>query len=83
MPTVFGYREHAVAGGLVSYGVDLRWCCRRGAYLAARIIRAIKPSDLPIEFPSSFWLTANVKNAKSLQLDLPSALLARADEVVE
>jgi len=83
VPTVFGYREHVVAGGLVSYGVDLRWCYRRGAHLAVKIIRGIKPSELPIEFPSSFWLAANVKTAKSLQLVLPSALLSRADEVVE
>jgi putative ABC transport system substrate-binding protein len=83
LPTVYGYREHVLSGGLVSYGVDLRWCYRRGAYFVDRILKGAKPGDLPIEFPTSFWLAANVRAAKSLGISLPTGLLTRADEVIE
>jgi ABC-type uncharacterized transport system substrate-binding protein len=73
LPTVYGYREHVITGGLVSYGVDLRWCYRRAAYFVTKILRGAAPSDLPIEFPTGFWLAAIV----------PPTLLARADEVIE
>jgi len=83
LPTVYGYREHVLAGGLVSYGVDLRWCYRRAAYFVDRIFKGTKPGDLPIEFPTSMWLAANVHAAKSLGIRLPIGLLGRADEVIE
>jgi len=83
LPTVFGYREHVITGGLVSYGVDLRWCYRRAAYFVTKILRGAAPSDLPIEFPTSFWLAANLQTAKALGLTVPPLLLARADEVIE
>jgi putative ABC transport system substrate-binding protein len=57
LPTVYGYREHVITGGLVSYGVDLRWCYRRAAYFVTKILRGTAPSDLPIEFPN--WLLAS------------------------
>jgi putative ABC transport system substrate-binding protein len=66
LPTVYGYREHVITGGLVSYGVDLRWCYRRAAYFVTKILRGTAPSDLPIEFPTGFWLAANLQTAKSL-----------------
>jgi putative tryptophan/tyrosine transport system substrate-binding protein len=83
LPTVYGYREHVITGGLVSYGVDLRWCYRRAAYFVTKILRGAAPSDLPIEFPTSFWLAANLQTAKSLGIIVPPTLLARADEVIE
>jgi len=83
LPTVYGYREHVITGGLVSYGVDLRWCYRRAAYFVTKILRGAAPSDLPIEFPTSFWLAANLQTAKALGLTVPPSLLARADEVIE
>jgi putative ABC transport system substrate-binding protein len=83
LPTVYGYREHVIPGGLVSYGVDLRWCFRRAAYFVAKILRGTAPGDLPIEFPTSFWLAANLKTAKALGVTIPPSLLARADEVIE
>jgi putative tryptophan/tyrosine transport system substrate-binding protein len=83
LPTVYGYRDHVVDGGLISYGVDLRWCFRRAAYFAVKILRGATPSDLPIEFPTSMWLAANQQTAKALGITIPPALLARADEVIE
>jgi putative tryptophan/tyrosine transport system substrate-binding protein len=83
LPTVYGYREHVMAGGLVSYGVDLRWCYRRAAYFVDKILHGTQPGDLPIEFPTRFPLSINVKTAKALGLTIPPTLLLRADEVIE
>lgn len=83
LPTVYGYRENVVAGGLVSYGVDLRWCYRHAAYFVERILRGTAPGNLPIEFPTAFWLAVNLKTAKALGTVVPASLLARADEVIE
>jgi putative ABC transport system substrate-binding protein len=83
LPTVFGYREHVIHGGLVSYGVDLRWCYRRVGYFVDKILRGVRPGDLPVEFPTGFWLAANLKTAKALGVTVPAGLLARADEVIE
>lgn len=83
LPTVFGYREHVIYGGLVSYGVDLRWCYRRAGYFVDKILRGARPGDLPIEFPSKLWLAVNLKTAKALDVAVPARLLARTDEVFE
>lgn len=83
LPTVFGYREHVIHGGLVSYGVDLRWCYRRAGYFVDKILKGAQPGDLPIEFPSKLWLAVNLKTAKALDVAIPAELLARADEVIE
>jgi putative tryptophan/tyrosine transport system substrate-binding protein len=83
LPTVHGYRENVIPGGLVSYGVDLRWCYRHAAYFVTKILRGTAPGDLPIEFPTSFWLAVNLKTAKALGVTIPPSLLARADEVIE
>ncbi|MDA9464113.1 ABC transporter substrate-binding protein [Bradyrhizobium sp. CCBAU 53415] len=83
LPTVFGYREHVTHGGLVSYGVDLRWCYRRAGYYVDKILRGVRPGDLPIEFPSKLWLAVNLKTAKALGVAVPAGLLARADEAIE
>jgi ABC-type uncharacterized transport system substrate-binding protein len=83
IPTVCGYREHVVDGGLVSYGVDLRWCFHRGAYFADKILKGAKPSDLPVEFPTKMVLSVNLKTASALGITVPPTLLWRADDVVE
>jgi putative ABC transport system substrate-binding protein len=83
LPTVYGYREHVVAGGLISYGVDLRWCFHRGAYFVDKILKGAKPADLPIEFPTKMVLSINLKTAKALGINVPPALLGLADEVIE
>ena len=80
---VNGYREHVEAGGLISYGANLDWCFHRTAYYVDRILKAAKPSDLPIEFPTNIQLVINLKTAKALGLTIPSSLLVRADEMIE
>jgi putative tryptophan/tyrosine transport system substrate-binding protein len=83
LPTVYGYREHVDDGGLISYGVDLRACFRRGAYYVQKILSGVVPSDLPVEFPTKLELVVNLKMAKALGLTVPDKLLALADEVIE
>jgi putative ABC transport system substrate-binding protein len=83
LPTVYGYREHVIAGGLISYGVDLRWCYHRSAYFVDKILHGAAPGDLPIEFPTQFPLSINLKAAKELGLTVPPSILSRADEVIE
>jgi len=83
LPTVFGYRENVVAGGLISYGVDLRWCFRRGAYFVDKILHGTPPGELPVEFPTKMMLSINLKTAKALDLTVAPSLLATADEVIE
>ncbi len=83
LATVYGYREHVAAGGLISYGVDLRWCFQRGAYFVDKILHGAAPGDLPVEFPTKVVLSVNLKTAKALGLTVPPSLLARADEVIE
>jgi len=83
LPTVFGYRVHVVAGGLISYGIDLHWCFYRAASFVHKILRGAQPADLPIEFPTKLVLAINLKTAKALDLTVPPTLLARADEVIE
>jgi putative ABC transport system substrate-binding protein len=83
LPTVYGYREHVEAGGLISYGVNLNSCFHRAAYYVDKILKGTKPGDLPVEFPTSIELVINLKAAKSLALQISPTLIARADEVIE
>jgi putative tryptophan/tyrosine transport system substrate-binding protein len=83
LPAIYGYREHVDDGGLISYGVDLRACFRRGAYFVHRILNGVAPGDLPVEFPTKLELVINLKTAKALGLDIPDKLVALADVVIE
>jgi putative ABC transport system substrate-binding protein len=83
LPTVYGYREHVIAGGLISYGVDLRWCFYRTASFVDKILHDTPPGDLPVEFPTNMVLAINLKTARALGLTVPPTLLARADEEIE
>ena len=83
LPTVCGYREHVLSGGLISYGVDLRWCFNRTAYFVDKILRGTPPGDLPVEFPSKLLLSINLKTARALDLTVSPALINFADEVIE
>jgi putative ABC transport system substrate-binding protein len=83
LPAVYGYREHVDDGGLISYGVDLRACFRRGAYYVHKILNGVAPGDLPIEFPTNLELVINLKTANALGLAVSPTLIARANEVIE
>ena len=83
LPAVYGYRFFAEVGGLLSYGPDLTDNFRRAATYADRILKGEKPSELPVEYPVRYYLTINLKTAKTLGLDVPAQLQQRADEVIE
>jgi ABC-type uncharacterized transport system substrate-binding protein len=82
LPTVCGYREPVVEGALISYGVNLNWCYRRAGYFIDKILHGAAPGDLPVEFPTQFPLTINLKTAKALGINIQPSLLSRADEVM-
>jgi putative tryptophan/tyrosine transport system substrate-binding protein len=83
LPSVFGWREYAEAGGLISYGPNLDQSWRRVASFVDKILKGAKPADLPVEQPTRFELVLNLKTARALGLIMPRTLLAAADEVIE
>jgi putative ABC transport system substrate-binding protein len=83
LPTLYGIIEFAEAGGLMAYGVELPDMFRRGAFFVDRILKGVKPADLPVEQPTRVDLVINSRTARALGLTIPQPLLLRADRVLE
>jgi putative ABC transport system substrate-binding protein len=83
LPAVYSFRYHVDSGGLISYGPNTIDPFRRAAAYVDRILKGAKPADLPVQAPTKYELLINLKSAKTLGIEVPPSLLARADEVIE
>jgi putative ABC transport system substrate-binding protein len=83
LPSVYSRREYVEAGGLLSYGADIKALLVRGGDFVDKILRGARPSDLPIEQPTKFELIINRSTANGLSINIPASLLATTDEVVD
>jgi putative tryptophan/tyrosine transport system substrate-binding protein len=83
LPAIYPLRGFCEAGGLISYGIDLRQLQQQAVSYVSRILRGANPGDLPVQAPTKFELVINMRATKALGLAIPPAVLARADEVIE
>ena len=83
LPSIYGTSEYPVAGGMMSYGPEIKDNYRRAAVYVDKILKGAKPAELPIEQPTRFDLTINMKTVRALGLKMPSAVLLRAERVIE
>jgi len=83
LPTMFGHRQEAEAGGLMAYGTDVVALHRRGAHYVDKILKGAHPGELPIEGPTEFDFVVNLKTAKALGIEIPKSILLQATKVIE
>jgi putative ABC transport system substrate-binding protein len=83
LPAIYSFRQFVTEGALMSYGPDSADIVLRSAAYVDRILKGEKPADLPVQAPTKYDLVINVKTAKTLGIEVPTTLLARADEVID